>query len=197
MGLQLWILSGNNELQLELSHSARELEKREPAVSRVAAQSRKSLQEGLLARLLLPRESLLQRLAEGPIQSASMCAHRNQLVPWSCVEVVKYVSALRRRHVPLEVLLFQLQGLLPLVHLLRLARHRNCLLMSRLVTAMSRLVTAWPHTTHLLNKRPRTRIVALIRRAHRPNKLQCLFCNVPMLGRWGVSARAMPCTQSQ
>ena len=33
----------------------------------------------LLERLLLPREPLLKGVAEGPIQSVSMCVHRNQL----------------------------------------------------------------------------------------------------------------------
>ena len=90
----MWILSGHHELQMQLSHSTRELEKCEPAISLVAAQTRKPLQEGLLARLLLPHEPLLQRLAAGPIQSASMCAHRNQLVPCNCMELVKSISEL-------------------------------------------------------------------------------------------------------
>ena len=90
----MWILSGHHELQMQLSHSTRELEKCEPAVSLVAAQTRKPLQEGLLARLLLPHEPLLQRLAAGPIQSASTCAHRNQLAPCNCMELAKYISEL-------------------------------------------------------------------------------------------------------
>ena len=60
-------------------------------------------------------------------------------------------SGIAARDVLLRLVLFDLQGLLPLGHLLRLARHRNCLLiMSLLRLLLLLLLLLLPTTTTTL-----------------------------------------------